>query len=918
MRPALRTAFAIGFCAVFFVFSTVTFAFDDEPNELNWDRLGGSRTSFAHFCAYADARPEFFAKLIAETPKNARPTAHGNRVASVWVAPEAFEARLGGGWGFETVADRRVLSYYAGHGGGATRAVVTIPKSGYYRVWAEYYHEQGTTASFVLRLEDPKVVELTGEGQTVVQDVESWRFDFAEMGRRGDLLPNRREEPTGFLWEETPCVWLEKGERALTVAGMMHDGPFAPRRIASIAITEEPIAIPTPPEDWNAQNEPITVRRAAPSAEARRRAALWRRRPAVGETNARLIALWQEWRDAFFAELAEYKVEGIEGRRMASEAAFDPSSNLIGTPRQIRDGKETARAFLDGFPKDSYFRKIEGEEFTPIEGWGVEGSSDASGGKILVASYGDGLARARYEFDAPKSGVYSLWSRYLELPGYLSEFKLQVEASDGTVEETVFCANEEENKTSPGFRWRELKVKLDKGKTTFTLSKEYGPGLTYRRYDCLVVTDSADWRPEGQGELVAPFDHGGLVLWNADPWSGFTRFSAPKSDDVLTPTSKPTEITLPYGAVVSASLLVRNESDRAQTFRPQIVGDGAGLLSWRLQAFTFTPQFGWTPHPLLERTEVTVPAGETAGIWLTFNGDIKSANESAAVRIGDQTARYKIVRKGDLRSAPVPYVGGWSFPYELVSCWETFKRLGVNTLNGGIIPAKDAKKYGIKLFVKLNDADVSEEHIAAVKRSFQEYGYKYGDWAWSFMDEPGAGASDAWVELAKQFKARAPEIRIWCNPGEMAGAPPESDLKMTPYVDCYCPSADHYWQRGGGNEAYWKELSGEGRKFALRLTYTTPCFGEKAPGAPNDMFGPMDASIKNGLDGWMFYVLMGRYEYCNSLWDEVNAYVPDQAVSLYPGAGRRTISTRTAEAIRAAVDRWRAARLEEQAQKQTN
>ncbi|MBQ1338992.1 MAG: hypothetical protein IIY32_11820, partial [Thermoguttaceae bacterium] len=69
---------------------------------------------------------------------------------------------------------------------------------------------------------------------------------------------------------------------------------------------------------------------------------------------------------------------------------------------------------------------------------------------------------------------------------------------------------------------------------------------------------------------------------------------------------------------------------------------------------------------------------------------------------------------------------------------------------------------------------------------------------------------------------------------------------------------------------------------------------------------------------WMFYVLMGRYEYCNSLWDEVNAYVPDQAVSLYPGVGKRTISTRTAEAIRAAVDRWRAARLEEQAQKQTN
>ena len=74
------------------------------------------------------------------------------------------------------------------------------------------------------------------------------------------------------------------------------------------------------------------------------------------------------------------------------------------------------------------------------------------------------------------------------------------------------------------------------------------------------------------------------------------------------------------------------------------------------------------------------------------------------------------------------------------------------------------------------------------------------------------------------------------------------------------------------------------------------------------MFGPMDTSIKNGLDGWMFYVLMGRYEYCNSLWDEVNNFVNDQCVYIYPGAANRTILTRNAEAIREAAQRWRAAK----------
>lgn len=880
-----------------------TYAFDDEPNELNWSTLGSTLASFGHFYNYAKTHADFRAKLLACTPKNelGRSSATPKNIATFWITGGAFPAM--NGWDVATVAGRDVASYPGGHGGGATRVVAMIPKSGYYRLWAEYYHEQGSTASFYVRVEDPKVAALTGPGQSVVQDVFSWKFDFAEMGRVNDPLPNRRGEPTGFLWESSPMVWLEKGERAVTIAGMIHDGPFAPRRIASVVLTEEPIAVPTRP----------TKKYPSPSPQARSIAKIWSLRPVVGETNPELLALWQEWRDAFFADLADYKLESVEGRRMASMTAFDPISNLIGTPRQIRDEKIKFQEFLDSFPKDAFMKKIEGEEFNVVDGWRAEGNADASSGQVLTASYGDGLAKAESSFHAPQAGLYSFWSRVLDLPGYLSEFHLTIKGSDGKSTDAVFCADEEENKKSPGLKWVETKVELPAGEVKLTLWKEHGPSLTYRRYDCLIVTDAQDWKPEGQGEILPTSERSGLVFWTANPWSGFSRHSGPKDGEMI---DKLIDVELPYGAVKSYSLLVRNEGDEAQTIEPKIENDPAKLLSLRLQALTLSPQFGWAPHPLLERKSITIPPKQTVGLWLTFNGDLDSQDETIDVKLGAKTIQFNVSRKGDLRSAPVPYVGGWSAPYEQVSCWETFKRLGLNTINNVVIPSEDAKKYGVKLFLWLNDADVSPERVEQVKKSFEEYGFTRGDWAWSFMDEPGASASDEWVELAKKFKETAPDVRVWCNPGELWSATPESNLKMLPYVDCYCPYFDHFSQNGGGNEAYQKELRGEGREYAIRLTYTTPCFGEKALGAPNDMFAPMRTALQNNLDGWMFYALLGRYEYCNSPWDEVNAYVPDQSVCLYQGAEFRTISTRTAEAIREAVDTWRSEKIKEKANAQ--
>lgn len=884
---------------LFFSLSLFAQPLEDEPDELNWDTLGGSLASFNDFVAFTDANPDYRARLLAQAPSASfgRSPVLPNTIETIALTPSDFPCV--DGWNVETLDETPYLTYPGGHGGGVTRVKATIPKSGYYRLWAAYRHEQGTHASFVLRIEDPRVLDLTGPMQTIVQDVVQWKFDFAEMGRRSDPLPTRKDLETGILWESAPICWLEKGERAIALSGTICEGPFAPRKIAAIVLTEEPLDMPE-----------LKSGSSKPSLKARDLAQIWARRPIAGRHNPQLVALWKEWRDAFYAKLASDEPLGLELDRMKALVAFDDASNLIGTPKQIATEKARFEKMLASVPKNSFTMKIEGEDYEIMDGWYVSDHSDASGGKILMASYGDAHARASYTIEIPRAGVYSIWSRVLELPGYLSKFSLLVQAEDVDAPiETIFCNDEEENKRSPGMRWIETKCELPAGKVKLTLQCEGGPGLTYRRYDETIITDRNAWTPEGQGEIV-PIDRGtGLVCWTSDPWAGFTRLSVPRADQTI---DGPIDVELPIAGIANVSLLVRNASDQPKIIRPEIINDDYSLLSWRVQALTLSPQFGWVPHALLNRETVSIPPRQTVGIWLTFDGDKTNATDDLApsIRLADQTIDFRVKRTLDLRDAPIPLVGGWNAPYERVSCWNAFHKLGLNVLNDVIVPCDEAQKFGLKLFVKLNDDYLTPEHIAEVVKSFKDYGYDYDDWAWSFMDEPGASASDRWVELAKQFKELAPDVRVWCNPGELWGAPAESNLKMLPYVNCYCPYADHFWQNGGANEAYRKELQGEGRQYAIRLTYTTPCFAEKAPGAPADMFGPMNAAIQNNLDGWMFYALLGRYEYCNSLWDEMNAYMPDQAVNLYPGVGGKTIYTRSAMAIRAAVDAWRTAKID--------
>ena len=887
--------------AVAAALSVSAFAFEDEPDELNWDRLGGTLTGFRHFSSYCVQHEDFRVRL-ADGPRS---DMLADSLETVWITPQAFAGAKINQWGFGEVAGEACIQSGAGHLAGITRIGVNIPASGWYRVWARYWHDQGSAASFAVTLEDGRLADMADGSLTFVQDAWSYRFDFTEHARRQNPIPDFRDDPTGFKWESAPMVYLEKGRRTLTLGGLVHGGPFANRNVAAIVLTREPLAVPSRP----AGDGPILVGSAAPSEEAAASRNVWERRPMCNsEAAAALRPLWREWRRAFFADLVAGTVPGVEAGRMAMMSAFDEETNLVGTPALVAADRGSVAAQAATFDRTHFKVKIEAEEFPENSGWWIVDSAGASGGRLLQTNWGWWGANAAAPFQVPSNGVYSAWVRYNELYGYLAPYQMSVENADGeTLASRTLAADADFNTSHAGLVWVKVEAQLEKGTARVRLYSPLDFGYTYRNVDCVLITDDADYVPEGEAGVMPALDLDDLItVWRArDPWVGYSRLSYPRLDEGL----DPYKFTLRAGETETVLMLVRNDTDKPVDATPVVAGDNAGMVSWRVPAFMLTQWGDWQPMPLFRREDFTIPPGETHGLWLTVDGTKAFESGDATVTVCGKTLSLVIEHEVALpKSTPVPYVFGWASPYPMVSCWELYRSIGVNVVNDGLIPKAEADRYGIRLTVHLNDGDISEGHANYLKQRFASQGYSLSDWAWSFMDEPGNSMADYWVSLAKQFRAVAPEVKIWVNPGEYENAGPEACMKMTPYANAYCPYCNHFQTNGGWNGDYNAQLMRQGPKFDILMGYTTPCFGEKASSAPLDMLSLCNFALDYNLDGWAFFALQHGFTYSNSVWDEWNCYVSDQCINIYPGAAYQAISTRNAEAIREAVRRWRAAK----------
>ena len=414
---------------------------------------------------------------------------------------------------------------------------------------------------------------------------------------------------------------------------------------------------------------------------------------------------------------------------------------------------------------------------------------------------------------------------------------------------------------------------------------------------------------------------GDLAFWVQDPFAPFTRFSPPSSgwrqerngSYVWTPLAAEKigltehEAAAMSGEVKSLMLLVRNNTDEARVIEPVVESDLPATV--RVVAYTVTATGYWSPQILLRRKQVVCPPHQNTALWVTVDcGKAAEGEHPVTLRFADKAIVWRVKVEGSISDAPKPITFGWSRPYPRKSCWEIYRNYGVNAINM-MVPRRVMDEYGIRLIVGIPHGKISADAAGSneVRRaiaSADRLGLRPEEYCWYLMDEPGLSKIPRWIEMAETVKGVDSRQQIWCNLGDGIVRPENGELyfKMMEYWDVACP---FLWQftRKKTFPRYHEKLPETGR---IKLLYFTLDIGsrEKRLQAPQDIIDIAGSATKMGRDGFGIYTLMSGAPY-----DDLYIDNQDSAVSIYPGAWRRTLSTRNLEAWRESVQRWRKAHI---------
>ena len=314
------------------------------------------------------------------------------------------------------------------------------------------------------------------------------------------------------------------------------------------------------------------------------------------------------------------------------------------------------------------------------------------------------------------------------------------------------------------------------------------------------------------------------------------------------------------GEVKSLMLLVRNNTDEARVIEPVVESKLPAMV--RLVAYTVTGAGFWSPQILLKRQKVVCPPHQNTALWLTV--DCREAAEGefpVTLRFADRAVVWRVKVEGSISAAPTPITYGWSRPYARKSCWETYRDYGINAISYMLVSRRVMDEYGIKLLVGIPHGNIgpnaagSNEVRRVIERA-ERLGQRPEEYCWYLIDEPHTAHIPQWTAMAQTIKGVDERQQIWCNLGDGVVRPEHGDLyfKMMEYWDVACPE---------------------------------------------------------GRDGFANFTLMSGAPY-----DDLYIDNEDLAVSIYPGANGRTLSTRNLEAWREGVQRWRKAKLKQQKAKE--
>ena len=858
-------------------------AMNDEPDELSWENFSLNPSAFAHFQKYWAKRP-----LPGASMENCPTT-----FPAISLSPQDFKENLGN-WQIHQQEKMDFLQARYGHGYAATRAKLRVNEPGTYRVWVKYYKLKDYFASFALSILPPELLSYQDQVVTSTQgQYYSYNFDWKENApKRPEPLPVNSGERSEFIWESGDLVDLSPGEYTIELSTLIHGGPFTFRKIAKVVLCADPLL--ENPESISENGE-------YPACDPTKQAwNAWNQRPGSFPWEALSEAqqnYYLEWRRQFLQKLCE-NPEGMAEQRLAAKVYFDEQVNLIGTPQEVADEKKVMTSLLEA-PHHAFAEFIEAEDMQIAQGWKIQDKSDASG-KILEAGYEDGLAEATSNLELPKAGTYYVWVRYHLFHKYFNIFDLSFSDSEGNIVAKLDYGQPEDrlSRRSNHFTWECLSAELPAGKLRLLLHKNVGKApYTFRRVDKIFITDASAQHPD---TFWAPLSDKPLTLWQScDPWDGFVRSSVPQAADIIEPSS--VSLVIPEGDAASLLFHLRNDSKETISLTPRV--SGTDSVQIRLVAYLNTALYKWTPAVLLERQRIFLPPHQNTSLWITIStrDTLAQGNHSARIELGERSIDFKIQVVPATHKRPVPLVGGWCKPLQRRSCWELFKNIGVNLIFRTVVPPEEMQQYGIKhfaLFVPQQEEDMAKQ--AALLKSL---GLQTKDWSYIMLDEPTKSTVDKWISLAQMLRKVAPEVQIWCNPGEIQTGTADVVRQMREYIDVFCPYINHFYAGVSKDQEYReKELPEIGK---VKLLYTTPCFGEKAPNSPKEILFVGQSAAEYSRDGWSLFSLFCSYTYSNSIWDEIHPYNDCQAISYYPGAYGRTLSTRNMEAVREAIQRYR-------------
>lgn len=893
---------------------------DDEPDELSWEHFSSCQFCFDDFKGWWENLPEDRQQNVLTAADTAGlRKAPPDALQSMWIQAESF---MGPDWTQSEVGGRTTLKGPLGHNTAIAKTILTIPVEGTYRLWSHWWNVPGYHNSFEVKIRPIETKDFQFTWQTSAEaNYLEHRFAFAWYERPSPAPVSYDLDHNGFQWESSLLFHLPKGQVVIEMTPTIHTGPYTHRDVDCFLLTQDPFLTPQqadiPDSNPDEPGSLITTQKNASDGSVADWQ-LWSIRPAaipVNQAPAAMATMWNDWRNQLIDRLAKEKSTTPHEKVLEHNFYFDSRWNLIGTPAQI--AKEAARQ--KGFT--GYFEWLEAEKFESSKGWESVVDVRAGQGKTLQASYGDGEAEASTTIHVPQSGKHRLWVRWARLAEHYNHFTVKVQQGNQPVQETNF--HEIGPATAAGYTyfWQPVDIELEEGPCTISLTKNIGKSnYAYRKVDCLVVTDNMSWEPdwlqrpapakipEALVKAVDALPQGSALAWFAetpDHWTGFTMTDWPETPDQIVGAS-PISIEVQPGAVQSAVLHLTNPSSQPITVTPKIPA-GANLLNWRLAGYQFSPGFGWQPMPLLKRSEVTIPPHLTASLWLSFDARNLAAGEKIeTLDLGTQQLAFKINITGtDIRHAKAPIVGGWCAPWPSPEGWQTFTEIGLNVVHQKVLPKAQMEKFQIALCNVTLGIPKSADEVREMVATMESMGLEYGDWSWEIMDEPSASTYEEWIEAAKIIRHADPRIRIWSNPGWIGASTPESVTAMTPWIDVFCPYTDHFDAK---DSAYLKLLTSTGNP---KLIYTTPCYNEKSPAAPLELLQMADLALEHNRDGWDAFSLLHDFPYAASAWDEANAMVPDQSVSIYPGAWKHVMGSRNLEAVRQAIQNWKTATVQE-------